>query len=91
MLLSSHISRWNDVWTYGHIDIEGDDELQRQINAGFLLYIKFFTTVTGVAFTSSSFSFPWMSDLSLSLFFLWMLYHLSFSFFRCDIITLNLT
>ncbi|CAF4972350.1 unnamed protein product [Rotaria sp. Silwood1] len=34
-ILSSHISRWNDVWSNGHIDIEGNDELQRQINSAF--------------------------------------------------------
>ena len=35
VILSSHISRWNDVWSNGHIDVEGDDELQRQINSAF--------------------------------------------------------
>ncbi|CAM4963855.1 unnamed protein product [Rotaria socialis] len=34
-ILSSHISRWNDVWSNGHIDIEGDNQLQRQINSAF--------------------------------------------------------
>ncbi|CAF1270300.1 unnamed protein product [Adineta steineri] len=34
-ILASHISRWNNVWSSGHIDIEGDDELQRQINSAF--------------------------------------------------------
>ncbi|CAF4451865.1 unnamed protein product [Rotaria sp. Silwood2] len=35
VILSSDISRWNDVYSNGHIDIEGDDELQRQINSAF--------------------------------------------------------
>ena len=34
-VLAAHISRWNDVWANGHIDVTGDDELQRQINAAF--------------------------------------------------------
>lgn len=34
-LLASHVSRWNDVWSNGHIDIKGADELQRQINSAF--------------------------------------------------------
>lgn len=34
-ILLSHISRWNDIWSNGHIDIEGDDQLQRQINSAF--------------------------------------------------------
>ena len=34
-ILSLHISRWNDVWSSGDIEIEGDDELQRQINSAF--------------------------------------------------------
>jgi trehalose/maltose hydrolase-like predicted phosphorylase len=40
VILSSHISRWNDVWSNGHIDVEGDDELQRQINAAFYYIIS---------------------------------------------------
>ena len=35
VILSSHVSRWNDVWSNGRIDIEGDDELQRQINSAY--------------------------------------------------------
>lgn len=35
MILSSHIARWNNVWSNGHIDIEGDDELERQINSAY--------------------------------------------------------
>jgi trehalose/maltose hydrolase-like predicted phosphorylase len=38
VVLSSHISRWNAVWSNGRIDIEGDDELQRQVNSA-LYYI----------------------------------------------------
>ena len=34
-VLSAHVSRWNGVWSYGRIDVTGDDELQRQINAAF--------------------------------------------------------
>ncbi|CAF1358035.1 unnamed protein product [Adineta ricciae] len=34
-VLAAHISRWNDVWANGRIDVTGDDELQRQINAAF--------------------------------------------------------
>jgi hypothetical protein len=34
-ILSYHASRWNDVWLNGHIEVHGDDELQRQINAAF--------------------------------------------------------
>lgn len=34
-ILSSHVSRWNAVWSSGRVDIEGDDELQRQINSAF--------------------------------------------------------
>ncbi|UJR32210.1 hypothetical protein I4U23_019675 [Adineta vaga] len=34
-VLSSHVSRWNDVWSNGHIHVTGDDELQRQINSAF--------------------------------------------------------
>ncbi|CAF1060401.1 unnamed protein product [Adineta steineri] len=35
VILSSHITRWNDVWSNGHIGVDGDDELQRQINSAF--------------------------------------------------------
>ncbi|CAF4294894.1 unnamed protein product [Rotaria sp. Silwood2] len=35
IILSSHISRWNNVWSNGYIEIQGDDELQRQINSAF--------------------------------------------------------
>ena len=35
MILSSHIVRWNNIWSNGHIDIRGDDELERQINSAF--------------------------------------------------------
>lgn len=35
---STHVSLWNDVWTNGRIEVNGDDELQRQINIA-LYYI----------------------------------------------------
>jgi hypothetical protein len=35
VLLSSHILRWNNIRSNGHIDIEGNDELQRQINSAY--------------------------------------------------------
>jgi len=35
VVLSSHILRWNAVWSNGRIDIEGYDELQRQVNSAF--------------------------------------------------------
>lgn len=34
-LLSAHISQWNNLWSSGRVDIEGDDELQRQVNSAF--------------------------------------------------------
>ncbi|CAF4575481.1 unnamed protein product [Rotaria socialis] len=34
-ILSSHVSRWNDIWSDGHVEVSGDDELQRQINSAF--------------------------------------------------------
>ncbi|CAF2594072.1 unnamed protein product [Rotaria sp. Silwood2] len=32
---SSHVSLWNDVWSNGRIEVNGDDELQRQINSAY--------------------------------------------------------
>ena len=32
-ILSSHITRWNAIWSTGRVDIEGNDELQRQVNS----------------------------------------------------------
>ena len=37
-LWSAHVSRWNNVWSNGRIEVRGDDELQRQVN-GALYYI----------------------------------------------------
>ncbi|CAF1665004.1 unnamed protein product [Rotaria magnacalcarata] len=34
-ILLSHVSRWNDIWSDGHVEVSGDDELQRQINSAF--------------------------------------------------------
>ncbi|CAF0972643.1 unnamed protein product [Rotaria sp. Silwood1] len=32
---STHASLWNDIWANGRIEVNGDDELQRQINAAY--------------------------------------------------------
>ncbi|CAF1604892.1 unnamed protein product [Adineta ricciae] len=34
-LWSAHVSRWNNIWSNGSIEIRGDDELQRQIYGAF--------------------------------------------------------
>ncbi|CAF4568307.1 unnamed protein product [Rotaria sp. Silwood2] len=34
-LWSSHVTLWNNVWSNAHVKVQGDDELQRQINSAF--------------------------------------------------------
>ncbi|CAF3541630.1 unnamed protein product [Rotaria sp. Silwood1] len=34
-ILLSHISRWNNVWSNGYVEVNGNDELQKQINSAF--------------------------------------------------------
>ncbi|CAF0878103.1 unnamed protein product [Rotaria sordida] len=34
-LWSSHVMLWNNVWSNAHVEVQGDDELQRQINSAF--------------------------------------------------------
>lgn len=32
-LLAQHVARWNEIWMNGQIEVQSDNELQRQINA----------------------------------------------------------